>query len=503
MPPLASSSPARRTIAIIGGGFAGTVAAVKLIEATRDPLDLIVIDPAAELGRGIAYATPAEWHFVNGPAANFTLYPDQPDHLWQWTVRNPAYRDWRLPAEATPDTLFLPRHHYGRYVQDVLEAAHAAAGGRVHFTHRRASAIDIVPDDKDGGLTVIFDAAPSLRADQVVLATGLVPKPPSFPIAKGTADPDSLITTDLWRAGAFADAARLKQVAIIGSSLTALDILVGLERSGFTGIYTLLSRHGLIAQERRALPPWPDFLAGQPLPTTALGLLRLVNRERHAIAAAGEDWQRLPPSIRPHIIALWAGASTAERQRFVRHLRAFWEISLHRSPPDSFALLERVRSARRLTTIAGRIDHLHRSGEDKPVIVYRPRGASETRRIEADALFGAHGNEFDWQRIDRPLERKLLQRGLVRPHPTGYGIDGLPATGQVIGSNGLISDRLFAIGHPFRGASWESSSIGEQLAHAIALARALAATDAARSGDKYGRIADPTRRKSLLIELSE
>jgi hypothetical protein len=47
----------------------------------------------------------------------------------------------------------------------------------------------------------------------------------------------------------------------------------------------------------------------------------------------------------------------------------------------------------------------------------------------------------------------------------------------LIDADGLVHDSLFAIGRPLRGVAWESSSIGEQLALAIALADRLLRQD--------------------------
>lgn len=43
-------------VSIIGGGFAGTLAAIKLIRAATQPLLVRIIEPRTQLGRGLAYS---------------------------------------------------------------------------------------------------------------------------------------------------------------------------------------------------------------------------------------------------------------------------------------------------------------------------------------------------------------------------------------------------------------------------------------------------------------
>ena len=72
----------RPTVAIVGAGAAGTLTAVQLCETAtrrRTPLDLVLIDPAPEAGRGTAYATPDPRHRLNVPADGMSPMARVPD----------------------------------------------------------------------------------------------------------------------------------------------------------------------------------------------------------------------------------------------------------------------------------------------------------------------------------------------------------------------------------------------------------------------------------------
>ena len=450
------------SMVILGGGFAGAATAIKLVEAGYPAGQVSIVEPRTELGRGIAYSTSDLDHLVNGPARMFSLYPGDPGHLSRWLANHPDRRGWTGPADGNFEASFPPRSLYGDYVQSEL-----AKTGVRHVVDR---AVDVLPEGE-----VVLASGRRLPATRVVLATGLVRNESGFAISESVRAQGRYIG-DPWAANAYdAIDGPDGDVAIIGSSLTMLDIVISLEKRGFRGRYFTFSGRGLLVHARREAEAWPAFLRPEALPRTTLALLREIQRERRAIARAGEDWQRLVLSLRPFIEPLWANASDIERRRFTRHLRTFWDLAFHRAVPDSIAWLDRARTQGRYFNVAGRVRGLAPSAEPGVELTWRPRGDAESRCRRFDHVVNAAGYEADWRRLPDTLARNLLARGAVRPHPVGFGIEADAATGAVIGSDGHASRRLFAVGHPLRGAAWEASSVLEQIEGATRVARAVSA----------------------------
>ena len=73
-----------KTIAIIGGGFSGTLAAVNLACLADNPVRIVVINFGNPIGRGVAYGTKQIEHLLNVPAGNMSAFPDQPFHFVEW-----------------------------------------------------------------------------------------------------------------------------------------------------------------------------------------------------------------------------------------------------------------------------------------------------------------------------------------------------------------------------------------------------------------------------------
>ena len=92
-------APGSEVIAVIGGGFSGTLVAVNLARAAGDrSLRIVLFERAARFARGVAYATPSPQHLLNVPAAMMSALVDQPGHFLAW-LRALALRGRRFRSD--------------------------------------------------------------------------------------------------------------------------------------------------------------------------------------------------------------------------------------------------------------------------------------------------------------------------------------------------------------------------------------------------------------------
>src|SRR4029453_8453239 len=124
---------ARRTVAVVGGGWAGVLVSGELLGCTE--ADVVLIEPG-EPGGGIAYGAAKPWHLLNSRAGAMSADPDDPRHFVRW-------------AGAGTDEV-RPRAEYGRYLRDTLQRTVAAHPGRLQW--RRTRATGVRPDA--AGVTV-------------------------------------------------------------------------------------------------------------------------------------------------------------------------------------------------------------------------------------------------------------------------------------------------------------------------------------------------------------
>jgi uncharacterized NAD(P)/FAD-binding protein YdhS len=453
-------------ILIIGGGLSGALLAMQLLRLPG-ARQIVVIEPRAELGRGEAYSATEPGHTLNANAARMSVDPDQPDDLTHWLNAHLATGGWpQAAAQQVPVAqLFPPRGLFGRYAAQRLAEAVAAAPGSA-LTHVQGEAVDLF--SRDNGLWVEVQGAGLWWAPKVVLATGVFAA--SHTPRRGQAESSHFSGLDPWDVTAMAGLPKQAPVMIVGAGLTMIDALVSLERAGHRGPIEVISRHGLLPQPRRQPPAWPDFLANSQA-RTPLQCASALREQCRLAQAQGIDWQAPLDTVRVHVARLWHQASDRQRRQFVRHLRPWWESHHHRSPPQGAALLAGLIEAGRLRVTAATLLNAQTTSEGV-VVRLRPRGQASAIEVQGAALINSSGIEYDWRKVDKPLPKQLLARGLIAPGPLNLGISA-DATGAVRDATGTASTALFALGPPLRGLWWESTAVTDVAAQAKALASRL------------------------------
>ncbi|MEJ3655444.1 FAD/NAD(P)-binding protein [Actinomycetes bacterium KLBMP 9759] len=418
-----------RTV-IIGAGAAGTMAAVRLVEAARGT-EVVLVDECVAAGRGVAYADGEPAHLLNTPAGRMSAHPADPDHFVGWASR----RSGRIVASGE----FLPRRDFGAYLGDVLRGARGVR-------HVRARAVGI--DDRglllSDGSTMAFDAA--------VLAVG------TFPPDTGWA-PEPLRThpgfvADPWAAGALDAVPETDDVLLVGTGLTMVDVAIALDRPGRT--VHAVSRSGLLprahAEPASARHPLPAE------PHTDLDALRGLYLQR---LRAGRDWRAVVDGFRPVTAQLWQALPAADRARFLREDLRRWEVRRHRMAPSTAARLKRMRTAGRLRVHKGEVAA---ATADLRITL------SGCRRLAVGAVIGCTGATTDLRTVRDPLLRSLFDAGLAAPGPCRVGLD-TASDGRLLPT----AAPLWTLGATRKGNLWESTAFPEIREQAAALAAAISA----------------------------
>ena len=432
------------TIAVVGGGASGTLAALHLIEST--PLRVVLIDPHAEVGRGVAYSTPDPAHRLNVPAGKMSAFGDAPDHFVDWLRAGP------LPAAAA--TTFAPRLFYGRYLAETLAARAAALGGRLAVVRGTATGIDVHGD----AATVHVDGAPGVEADRVVLAVG---HGSLVPLAALAGLPPDVLVADPWHPGAL-DAVRAgADVLFVGTGLTMVDVAVTLAGRGVASM-TAVSRRGLVPRghARPGAPRAEASVADAGSPTQVLRNLR-------AEAARTGDWRAAVDALRPDAAARWQAFSVVDRRSFLRHLRPYWDVHRHRTAPEVADVVDGLRASGRLRILAGRVAGANTEAGGARVTI-RARGGGEAS-LHVHSVVACTGAR---PAVDAPVVRSLVAAGHARRDPFGLGLD-TDADGALVGTSGEASGVLFTLGPLRQGTLWESTAVPEIRAQAARLAERL------------------------------
>ncbi|WP_283136159.1 FAD/NAD(P)-binding protein [Rhizohabitans arisaemae] len=373
-------------IAIIGAGAAavGVLDALAVGEAGIGAGEITVFEPSAHLWRGRPYGPDLDSVLVNAPPAIMSIRHLDFGHYASWLgpERAAAHLDDLLGQP------LVPRALYGSYLADTAEAALAALRERGWRTRVVADRIvAAAPSDGGLGLTLRTEGGHDHPADRVVLCVGGGSPQDHYGLggAPGfVGDPYPLAYT-LGHVPAAAD------VAVIGSGLTAVDVVVSLAARGHAGRITLVSRRGMLPHV------WQRPLGHRPVHVTVervqalrrehggvtlddlAGLLRAdlaetgedfalftaelsaarseepVRRLRRQLAAVDDPrigrrvLQETAHTVGPYA---WRLLPEPDRERLRRHLRLATSLASPMVPVNAAALLRLFESGQ-LTMVAG------------------------------------------------------------------------------------------------------------------------------------------------------
>ena len=446
-------------VLIIGGGFSGTMLAVHLLRHTG--LSVAVVDRGSLPGRGRAYGSPHRFHLLNVPAGEMSAWPDAPDDFLRWAR---THYDASLQARSFP-----PRSIYGAYIGSLLEST-LDEFGRERFQWIRDEARSL--QRRKGGLAVETNAGIELRAGVVVLATGNFP--PANPRLPGLTTSASSYFQVPWANDVLQNLPATGGVLLLGSGLSSVDLIMALKSKGFRGVIHVLSHKGLFPRPRRQQrpdEPWPIFW-DKTSPRTVRGLLRLIRNQVRAAAAKGINWRAVIDSLRPVTQEIWLSLPLYEQRRFLRHVRAYWDVHRHRVAPEIADLLDDMQSDGLVRLHTGRVTRYYENQHDAEVH-YWDRESRTVKALQVNRVINCSGSETDCRRIDESFINSLIVQGFARPGRLFLGID-VNEHGALMDYRGMPSHRLYAIGPVRKGCFWETTAVPEIRVQAATLAEHLA-----------------------------
>ncbi len=424
----------RKTVAVVGAGASGTLQALHLHRAGAA---VTLIERGERPGRGVAYGTKRPEHLLNVPARRMSAFADDQGHFSRW------YADL---CGATEED-YAPRMVFGDYLTGLLREA------QIPVVH--GEAVDVA----DGAVQLADGQR--LAADAVVLAPGNFP--PATPRGIDPAALGEIWVDDPW-SGALEGLGPRDVVFLLGTGLTAVDVALTLEATGFRGRIVALSRRGLAPRVHGLREPM--VAAREDLVPECIAMLKRVR------ARSGEvGWRSAVQELRTVTQWLWAEADTKERRRFLRHLRPWWDVHRHKLAPAVGATIELMRAEARLAVAAGRLRAIA-PVEGGAEIVFRPRGHNRDEQLRAARVVNCTGPDMDIGRAGEPLLNALLAAGTIRRDALRIGLD-VDGDCRAIGADGRASATLSVIGPVTRGAFWESVAVPDIRVQAARVAARL------------------------------
>ena len=452
---MTSKEAARTDVAIVGGGFSGTMVAAQL---ARRGVSSVLIEGNGRMGRGIAYATKEPAHVLNVRAEVMSAWPDDLEDFARV-----------VEAEGGSAKDFSERRRFGRYLDAIL--SQAVGDGLVEPVE--AKAVSAVRDG-DGWVVGLEDKR-SIKAKALVLAIGN--QEPAAMTVAADISPERFVNHP-WGPEARAADERLagsdRPVLLLGTGLTAVDHILSLDANGHRGTITALSRRGQMPRGHIPYEPAP-VEAGEVPMGNVLALWRWLRRR-----TAQGSWRAAVDAMRPHSSAIWQAFGPAEQRRFMRHARPWWDVHRHRIATEVAQRLKELVGSGQLEVVAGRVRAMREvlryepspgsgpgsvSTQDERIgveveIARRGSGRIEVRTF--DTVVNCTGPLGAMARTGNSILRQMLDDRLIAVDGLGIGLD--------VDERNRAGEGVWAMGPMTKGKYWEIIAVPDIRGQAAAVA---------------------------------
>lgn len=309
-----------------------------------------------------------------------------------------------------------------------------------------------------------LDDGRELHAGLVVLATGNF-DPATLPGINEDAVASGAYCHNAWLDATYSNLPADAPIALIGTGLTGVDVVLRLRELGHRGTIVAISRHGVFPKRHAEYTPTAKSVIPIGTAPTCAAYLRAF----HRALLKGTEWRAAVDSLRATTNGLWLALPLNEQKRFRRHLQRRWDVVRHRMAPPIADLIETELAAGTLVIREGHLDRIEASGRGALVTIRTQTGIEvfSTARV-----INCTGPSMNYRRVNSPLLKNLFARGLVSAGPMGGGFN-CTRSGAIIDAEGAISRLLFNLGPGRLGTLIESIAIPEIRQQAFDLATLL------------------------------
>ncbi|MFE9532932.1 FAD/NAD(P)-binding protein [Streptomyces sp. NPDC006691] len=502
------------SLGVVGGGASAVCLIDALAQAEVEPGTLTVFEPSPHLWRGRAYQVDTETLKVNATPDDMSVRAHDPGHFERWLETRDRVVGVKQGIDRHSGARFAPRPVYGDYLE---QSAYTALGE----LRRKGWKVDIIGEavttaSRQPHQVLLRTGHGRARAfDYVVLAVG-GDSPKDVYGLSGTpgfvGDPYPLSAT-------LESVGENDHVAVIGSGLTSVDIVLTLAARGHRGPISLLSRRGVLPGVRQRPVSFelrhltPDRMkalaedrgelaiediagvlraefrdAGADLDAVVGEMLRVdledpVDRLRRHIDDVDSPHlglrilQRAVPETGPDV---WPTLREQEKVQILRaHYRTIMSLCCPMPPASASVLLELVDNGQ-LRMLSGLQDIAAAEGAGFDVI------AADGTEFHADKVISAvNASEGRIPTSALPLATSLIRARAASRHPHG-GLHLARATSRLT-VNDRPDPRLYGLGNIAAGSlffTFGIPSLVDRSVDIVAAVREHAATVEAARADR-------------------
>ncbi|WP_077068166.1 FAD/NAD(P)-binding protein [Ensifer aridi] len=486
-------------ICLVGGGATSVAFMMSLAESgiSANSLNcprIVLISGNSRPGPGFAFNTTCHFHKVNTPSSLMSVVPSHSDDFLVWLKRTRRKSD-RAGQPQQFDTNYLPRSVYGQYLVERLSRA-------IDLLRNKGISVDIVRGAatdirlREGRVELRSGERAWIRPRWLVYAPGH-PALPNFPELEAS----RFFVGNPYAHEALPQLHSTDRVAVLGTGLTAVDVIMQLVGNGFSGRIDCYSRNALLPTVQSCVPQSeviPEYLSYEHLlarrsrkgDLRVADLLKFLSLDLRAFPGNESELIRdLDPSVqhtkflealldrarvgdlplqallqatRSYAHKIWHVLPHTERSQFLLQLQRMWDVWRYPIPCGTAeTILKELRNGRlTINRLIGR------RCVETGIVLEAPSGGTRYQLV-IDGT-GGHGGVSHTR---DPFLRQALQLGLFQASAYGglaVDIDTLKAkTGHPIITNTFLLGQI-SKGELFStNALWFNRKCAQNVAYEI------------------------------------
>ncbi len=392
-----------KKIAIVGFGFCGIMVfgnILKKISAQNNQIKIkfLIFEKNGADAVGAGFSDFNDNYILNVPVKRMSPFEDQPNDFSDFLKEN-----YPTIYEKNGADGFVPRNVYGHFLKklrdDFFQLANAL---KIEYELIQKTVIDIDEGFKINTESLIFDA------DEVVLSSSFVQSKLNYCLN------DEKLISPLWSKNSqnFHQKNNFKiddKICIIGTGLSAVDVLVGLNAKNFSGKIYAISRRGNF--------PKAHFLPQNIIPNqvpinfiedseTKTGIMNISLKFRKFLRDnKNTDLRHLIDSIRSKTKSLWHNLDEKNKRIFLKKILPYWNIFRHRVPNSSLEIINKMIKDNRLEIVKSSVKSIEKS--DGKFII-----KTSEKTLDCDYVVNCLG--FDFNIKNYPLIQSMVKKNLLK-----------------------------------------------------------------------------------------
>jgi uncharacterized NAD(P)/FAD-binding protein YdhS len=395
-----------KKIAIIGFGFCGIMVFGNILkkistQKSQNKIKFIIFEKDGEESLGAGFSNFNDNYILNVPAKRMSPFEDSPNDFLDFLKEN--YPE--IYNKNGPDG-YISRNIYGQFLKKLRNDFFKIAND-LEIDHEliQKNVIDIDEGFKINAGNQIFDA------DEVVLSSSFVQSKLNYCLN------DEKLISPLWSKNSinFHQKNNFKvddKICIIGTGLSAVDVLVGLNAKNFSGKIYAISRRGNFPQphfsnHNNISQGSINFIDDSDAKT---GIVNISLKFRKYLRDnQNYDLRNLIDSIRGKTKFLWQNFDEKNKRNFLKKLLPYWNIFRHRVPNSSLEIINKMIENNRLEIIKSSVKSIEKS--DGKFII-----KTNKKTLECNYVVNCLGFDFNiknYPLIQSMTDKKLLKQDLI------------------------------------------------------------------------------------------